>query len=147
MNAIKELITLCYKALPVGTIREHTDGYKYKKISDDEWERVSDEGGKKQENIKDEKASYPNFFDKDISEEEMNVEANKYIEQNKGKLTDNPKLRVGQKIEVPYDFSENSGGYSGKIIYADKEYFTILTETGIEEENLSALNAPQGGYE
>jgi len=51
MNVYKELITLCYKALPVGTIREHADG-KYKKVSENKWVRVSNEGEKKQEDVK-----------------------------------------------------------------------------------------------
>lgn len=139
---IKEMI---YKVLPPGTVRQWKEG-TYKKMANGSWARIDKPEKikeKPKEKIK-EKAPNADFFDKDISIEEMNVEAKKYINENKGKQAENPHYIVGQKIEVPYDSSENSGGYSGLLITADKNYYTILTETGIEEDSISSLTAETG---
>ena len=56
MNAMLNLVSICLKALPVGTIREWSDG-KYKKLQNGKWERVSEEKEKKEPFLISENAS------------------------------------------------------------------------------------------
>jgi len=100
---VKQMI---FKALPVGTVRDHKDG-KYKKVSDDKWEKVNDS----KKDIEERQTPY-NFKKEHTKPESIEYLKNEFNSSN----------------EQKYDETNPYSDLSGHHIYFTKGDVTVQTD-------------------
>lgn len=108
MNAVKELVTVCLKALPIGTVRDWS-GIKYKKMNNGEWEVITQDKQKKEDKWK---------------------ESFKYLKELETAFNNNNKEKF---IELLRERDKRMTGFGGDEKSRDK--FLKLVNQGIKKFN------------
>lgn len=96
INDIKKIDNYVNKTVSIGTIHQHKDGHKYKKISEGKWEKITDEPSSEKPpiNIKE----YGNSWNGKIYGKPNSY--NIYVDNKKIDITDEQKKHLESRIEL-----------------------------------------------
>lgn len=152
-------LSLCMKGgKPIGTISEHADGTKWKKVKEGEWQQITEEGSQEQETGELDLSGYWNGkiyglggktpYSIYIDQKKINLTSKQkeWIEKNpqefKKKLAQNKKDEI--KNVEPEEYQIKGEYWNGKI-YGDEKYgykimlITMKLKYLQDKQNISIL--------